>query len=83
MSDNSNDAITDLHTETVKLLLQKVKDGTATSADLSVARNLCRDAGVGGLKTSATPLGKLEASLPSFEPPDLPRRSAPPRPNEH
>lgn len=36
----------DLHTHSVKLLLERIKNKTATAADLSVARALLRDNGI-------------------------------------
>ena len=58
----------DLHAATVKELLKRVKSGSATAADLGVARQLLRDNGidVSSVEKSA-PLKELAASLPFEE----------------
>jgi hypothetical protein len=60
---------------TAKALLQKIKDGDATAADLAVARQLCRDAGVTlafkGEPTTLAAASLLE-SLREIDEDDLP-----------
>lgn len=59
---------TDLHVHSVKLLLKRIKDGTATAADLSVARALLRDNGIDiNAGNKKTPLLQLAEELP-FDP---------------
>lgn len=83
MSDEDpRDLLEDLHAETIRLLLKRVKDGSATAADLQVARALCRDASVGSLPVPGSPLGNLAESLPTFT--DLPtQRMALAKGNKH
>lgn len=59
-----------LHTETVKLLLKRVKEGTATASDLGVARQLLRDNGIDITAANRkAPLHALAEALP-FEAPE-------------
>jgi hypothetical protein len=53
-----------LHGILASALADKIKDGTATAADLSVARQFLKDNGIDGIATEANPLGQLAAQLP-------------------
>lgn len=54
-----------LHLLTVNALIEKIKDGAATAADLNVARQLLKDNGVGlGVVPNAGELDKLRSQLP-------------------
>lgn len=55
----------DLHTASVKLLLKRIKDGTATASDLGVARQLLRDNGIDiNAGNKKAPLHALADALP-------------------
>jgi hypothetical protein len=54
-----------LHEATVKELLKRVKSGTATAADLGVARQLLRDNGIDiGSDKQKRPMLQLAEKLP-------------------
>lgn len=54
-----------LHEATVKELLKRVKSGTATAADLGVARQLLRDNGIDiGAERQKKPMLHLAEQLP-------------------
>ena len=53
-----------LHGILASALADKIKDGTATAADLSVARQFLKDNGIDGIANEANPLGPLAAQLP-------------------
>jgi hypothetical protein len=54
----------ELHNETVKALLERVKSGTATAADLNVARAMLKDNNIDAIPKDASPLNDLAKSLP-------------------
>jgi hypothetical protein len=60
----SADLMEMLHGILASALAGKIKDGTATAADLSVARQFLKDNGIDGIATQANPLGQLAAQLP-------------------
>lgn len=54
-----------LHRLTVQALIDKIKAGEATAADLNVARQLLKDNGVGlGVAPNASEMDKLAGHLP-------------------
>lgn len=53
----------ELYTATVKTLLDKVRSGDATAADLSVARHLLRDNGITCVPTPHNDLGALISEI--------------------
>jgi hypothetical protein len=57
----------DLHTAVVKNLLEKVHSGTATAADLGVARQFLKDNGIDIAAKSGSPILKLHEAMP-FDP---------------
>lgn len=57
-----------LYDATIKNLLAKIEDGTATAADLSVARAMLRDANITPPKGVGHPAEKLATKLPFSEP---------------
>ncbi len=63
--------LSELHKELAKTLLKRVKDGTATAADLSVARQFLKDNGIEAVPREGKPLGELAKNLPQFGPDDL------------
>jgi hypothetical protein len=56
----------ELHSITVRALIDKVKSGEATAADLNVARAMLKDNGIDAIPTDGTPLDDLTKSLPEF-----------------
>ena len=60
-----------LHNETALLLLERIKSGEATAADLSVARQFLKDNGIDSVTFQNSPISKLAAVLP-FEDSDEP-----------
>ena len=57
----------DIHLESAKLLLNRIKDGTATASDLAVARAILKDNNITVKPVKGSPLGNLAASLPQFD----------------
>lgn len=67
---NLEDLLNDIHSEIASALLKKIKDGTATSADLSVARQFLKDNNITAVPTKGNPLDALNdqfSDLPTFE----------------
>lgn len=68
MSDEAfRDTLGTIQTEMATLLLKRIKDGTATAADLAVARALLRDNSVQAKPVKDSPLGNLAKSIPTFD----------------
>jgi len=68
MSDDALHKIyADIHLETAKLLLQRIREGSATAADLSVARAILKDNNIVAKPVGGSPLNNLAASLPQFD----------------
>ena len=61
----------ELHNETAKTLLDRIKAGEATAADLSVARQFLKDNGIDSVAFKDSPVSNLAAVLP-FENPEDP-----------
>lgn len=57
----------DLHNALVAALLDKIRTGEATAADLGVARQLLKDNGIDAAATDGQPILKLHEALP-FDP---------------
>ena len=62
--DTLKETLQALHTELAKKLLARVKDGTATAADLSVARQFLKDNNIDAVPDEGTPLADLARSAP-------------------
>lgn len=60
----SEELFNELHNALAKDLLQRIKDGTATAADLNVARAFLKDNGVDAIPSQGSPVGDLVANLP-------------------
>jgi hypothetical protein len=58
------DLLGDLQTQTIKLLLARIKDGTAAPADLSVARSILRDNNIQVLPQANPDLLRLAGNIP-------------------
>tara|TARA_Y100000310_G_scaffold246804_1_gene252195 strand:+ start:1442 stop:1666 length:225 start_codon:yes stop_codon:yes gene_type:complete len=58
----------DLHNETAQLLLERIKSGEATAADLSVARQFLKDNGIDSVFFKESPISNLAAVLPFGDP---------------
>jgi hypothetical protein len=74
MSDDNNydNILADLQIETARQLLNKVKSGEATAADLNVARQLLKDNNVGAPPGANKQLDELhkkiaEKAMPHFD----------------
>ena len=65
----------ELHTETANTLLERIKAGEATAADLSVARQFLKDNGIDSVAFQDSPVSNLAAVLP-FNDPDQPAAQA-------
>lgn len=59
-----SDLLADIHVGMAKTLLDKINNGTATAADLSVARAFLRDNGVQGSMERNQPMRALAEALP-------------------
>jgi hypothetical protein len=57
-----------LHTALAADLLRRIQEGSATAADLSVARQFLKDNGIDALATQSEPLANLARSLPFVVP---------------
>ena len=66
-----SETFAELHNQMALLLLEKVKNGEATSADLSVARQFLKDNGIDSVAFQDSPIANLAAVLP-FEDSDAP-----------
>jgi len=66
-----NKLLEELHSETALTLLDRIKAGEATAADLSVARQFLKDNGIDSLAFADSPITKLATVLP-FEADDEP-----------
>jgi hypothetical protein len=58
------DALESLHDVLVTELLERIKGGTATAADLGVARQLLKDNAIDCVSKDFNPIARLAASLP-------------------
>lgn len=63
---NTNQVLEDLHSAVARELLQRVKSGDASTADLSAAAKFLKDNGIEAIPTPENPLGDLRDALPSF-----------------
>lgn len=64
---NLNDTLGDIQIELAGLVLKRIKDGTATAADLQVARGLLRDNSITSMPSANPNLLRLSESLPFNE----------------
>lgn len=73
MTKKATDAeFNELHGEIAKQLTKRIKDGTATAADIAVAVKFLKDNGITATPVPKSPLGNLADELPTFEDGDLP-----------
>lgn len=56
----------ELHIETAKDLLKRIKSGEATPGEISAALKMLKDNGIEAIPTPENPLGQLADSLPQF-----------------
>lgn len=56
-----------MHAALADALMKRIKDGTATAADLSVARQFLKDNAIQADPVKGSPLGNLADSLPHFD----------------
>mgnify|MGYP003133412043 CR=1 FL=1 len=59
-----NELLEELHREVAQDLLNKIKTGEATAAELSVARAFLKDNGIDSTLGASEPLNDLAKSLP-------------------
>lgn len=59
MNKAPNDFLNALHGELAKELMKRIKEGTATPADLNAARQFLKDNGIEARATPTNPLGQL------------------------
>ena len=64
MSRATDDLLALLHGELASEFLRRIKDGTATAADLSAARQFLKDNGVDAVPRQGSPMGDLIQNLP-------------------
>jgi len=64
-----NDLINQLHNELATQLLERIRSGEATAADLQAARGFLKDNNVTALPVANSPTDKLAQELP-FSPDD-------------
>ena len=60
----TTEALEALHGAVATALADKIKEGSATAADLAVARQFLKDNGIDAVPRKGTPLGTLADSLP-------------------
>ena len=70
-----SETLESLHTEVAMTLLDRIKSGEATAADLSVARQFLKDTGIDSVAFQDSPVSNLAAVLP-FNDPDQPAAQA-------
>lgn len=74
MSTKADETLFDeMHGALAKTLLNRIKDGTATAADLSVARQFLKDNAVQAAPVKGSPLQGLADGMPTFDDNPLPR----------
>lgn len=56
-----------LHRGLAEVLSKRIKDGTATAADLSVARQFLKDNGIQAVPVPGSPVRNLADDLPTFD----------------
>jgi hypothetical protein len=61
---NDNDLMKDLFTATLSALVDRVKSGEATAADLNVARQMLKDNGIGSAPSVSPDMIRLSEVLP-------------------
>jgi|TARA_S200002703_G_scaffold152398_1_gene152762 hypothetical protein len=62
-----SEKLKDLHEELAKVLLERVKDPDAKSADLNVARQFLKDNSIDAVPAKGSPLEELIKELPFDE----------------
>lgn len=60
----SKEVLEALHGALTDELVRRIKDGSATAADLSVARQMLKDNHIESIPTAGSPLANLRDSLP-------------------
>lgn len=69
MNNSPDSSFSELHTLLTNALISRIKDGSATAADLSVARQMLKDNGINSTGAQK-PIRKLAEILP-FEDPQM------------
>jgi len=60
----TKDVFSKLHEALASDLLRRIEDGSATAADLSVARQFLKDNGIDAMAKQSEPLANLAKTLP-------------------
>jgi hypothetical protein len=60
----SEESLSKLHSALASALATRIADGTATAADLSVARQFLKDNGIDAIPVKGSPLSSLADQLP-------------------
>ena len=68
MSDSLQDMLQALHSEVADCLLKKIREGTATAADLGVARQFLKDNGIDSVPVEGSKTFKLSEAMPFPDP---------------
>ena len=68
MNESLDKLLSTLHTALASDLLRRVQDGSATAADLGVARQFLKDNGIDALASQSEPMANLARSLPFVAP---------------
>lgn len=79
MAKATDDALSALHGAIADELARKISDGSATAADLAVARQFLKDNGISAVNSPSTPLGNLVDQMPDdidYQVDDLPENVA-------
>ena len=69
----SLDDLDDLHGALTRALIDRIRSGVATAADLNVARQLLKDNGIDAAPKGEHPLHDLAADLPFADPESIAR----------
>ena len=64
----TQEALEGLHGALAKLLTERIASGTASAADLAVARQFLKDNGIDAIPKEGSPLGDLVKALPFATP---------------
>jgi predicted RNA-binding Zn ribbon-like protein len=70
----SDEVLGALHELVAKELTHRIAGGEATPADLNAAIKFLQNNGIEAIATEESPLGKLVASLPTFDDEDIEAR---------
>lgn len=64
MAKANSDFLAEVHKALAEELMRRIKDGTATAADLNCARQFLKDNGIDTTPTGKDPISNLMAEMP-------------------